>query len=255
MKLLLSLVCFFILSLSIHSFASLEEMALELSSLRQKIASLETDIKSKKMSLDSEIKMLSMERAEVEAQKRNILKNNQVIKKEIGALQKQMPEAQFKDVSLVLESLEALEKRVKNSLPFKKQERLKSISDLKSKLEDSGLNSQTLSSWIRIIQEEDAMSSDISLVKKTISLGSQKLYSDVLKLGMSLMYFKTGDGRFGAYVYKNGDWQPELIVRKEQVQSLRSVFAAVKKNMSQAHVKLPVQKSQFFKLPSMAQTH
>ncbi len=233
-----------------YSYSSLSDMATKLSELRQEISSLEDKIRSQESSLNSEFKIFSMERAEIESKKRNIRKANESLRKEILSLEQQFPKSHFQDKAVVMTSLEALEQRVQTSLPFQKSERLKPIQDLKIEIEKGPMTNHVLTKWMRILSEENQLSSDISLFKKPVVFGGRSYHSEVLKLGMSVMYFRTPEGKWGGYVYKDGEWKAEPITSQSDIQDLKKLFASVRKNIHQGEFRVPVQKLQFQSFPS-----
>lgn len=130
--------------------------------------------------------------------------------------------------------------RVQRSLPFKRAERLKTISDLHTKLADGLLTPQTaLSRLWAVAEDELRLTRDTGLFRDTVALPDGEVLADVIRIGMVGLYYRTGDGRVGRMGRKGDAWVVEAVTDEVGVRQIQGLFDAFKKQIRVGAFELP----------------
>ncbi len=184
---------------------------------------------SQKSTVDSSIKH---EKVAIDNLQQDLLKNKELIK-EIGA-----DKDTIKDALLI--EAEKLKAYVKAGLPFKVEERLRSIKDYENSLNAGVLSSHKASNTLwSMIEDELKLARDNGVYRHSITIDDTEHLSHVVKLGMVMMYFRIGDEEYGLF-RKNGDqWIAEVRQDSKEVEQIKTLFSSVEKQVHVGYFELP----------------
>jgi hypothetical protein len=144
-----------------------------------------------------------------------------------------------------------LKARIAKSLPFKRVERLKAVTDLEKKLAENLLTPQTaLSRLWAVAEDELRLTRDTGLFRDTVMLPDGEVLADVIRIGMVGLYYRTGDERVGRVgrrgdqwvgrVGRRGDqWVVEAVTDEAGVRQIHGLFDAFKKQIRVGSFDLP----------------
>lgn len=184
---------------------------------------------SQKSSVNSSIKH---EKVAIANLQEDLLKNKELIK-EIGADKDTIKEA------LLIEA-EKLKAHVKIGLPFKVEERLRSIKDYENSLNAGVLSSHKAANTLwSMIEDELKLARDNGVYRHSITIDDKEHLAHVVKIGMVMMYFRIGDDEYGLF-RKNGDqWVAEVRQDSKEVEQIKNLFSSVEKQIHVGYFELP----------------
>jgi len=184
---------------------------------------------SQKSTMDSSIKHEKVAIADLQE---GLLKNKQIIE-EIGADKETIKQA-------LLSETEKLKVHVKTGLPFKVEERLRSIEDYETSLKAGVLSSHKAANTLwSIIEDELKLARDNGVYRHSITIDDKEHLAHVVKLGMVMMYFRIGDEEYGLF-RKNGDrWIAEVRQGSKDIAQIKNLFSSVEKQIHVGYFELP----------------
>ena len=113
-------------------------------------------------------------------------------------------------------NLKRLKSQITSTIPFKKNARISSLDEIKSKLEEKVITPESaLGRMWSVFEDELRLTQENSLHRQTIRLHGEEVLVTVAKVGMMTMYFHTVDNRVG-YISKDIDGKYIFIEEKEK---------------------------------------
>jgi len=137
-----------------------------------------------------------------------------------------------KDIIPILEnSIAMLEVTIKNSIPFKKLDRLKSLSDIKHRLTTAIITPNKAANQLWAFVEDELMLGKTSgLYSDTVIINGDKKLVKVLKIGKIAIFFKDGE-KYGLIKKENSSWVQSMITTAEDLKSTAKLFDSFTKNI------------------------
>lgn len=229
-------------SLSLASTSS-DNLAESLMELRAEVESLDTQIQDMKDEHKSSMKSLVMQKNDLES---TIARENLKIKQlnvEISKTQKTIKELTKNSKGLkpvVIQALEELEKSIKRGIPFKVEDRLADIKNIKNQLNENLLTPQkALSLAWNSYADTIRMSKENGLFKQTIKLDGKDTLVQIARVGSLAIYFKTPDDRVGYVSKDKNGWFYKEELNKEKKEMVLNLFDAYKKQIRSGYFELP----------------
>lgn len=226
------------------SFADdLDDLVKTLVSIRGEVEELQTQLDSAKQAHRMRLESLNTQFTDlnVENQRQTVAleKLQQAITKQQEAIQQQ----KSSEISLaptLLDAIQGLESTVNNSLPFKTDERLQALAELKQQIKANTLDGKKAANRLwAFIEDEIRLSRENGIYSQTISLNGAKRLVDVAKLGSVLMYFKTDDQHVGKAVKKGDNWQFIELMGEQDKEKIALLFDSLQKQIRQGYFELP----------------
>jgi len=211
--------------------------------LRGDVETLYTDIKENKERYNTQMKSLSMQITDSEAQ---INRENTAIKLARTELQKVKTKIQETSSGneeirpLVLSALALLEKSIKEGIPFMVEQRVAELHKIKSELEEGLItNEKALSlAWVNY-DDTIRMTKEIGLFKQQIEFKGKSVLAQIAKLGSVAMFFSTPSNEVG-FVTKNGNaYEYKHITNPEDIKKIVALFDALQKQIRTGYFELP----------------
>lgn len=189
-----------------------------LRSLARQRAELELEAKREETRLSKIAAATSSRRSEVEAEKQR------------G--QKLVP--------LLQTTLEQTRAYVKQGLPFRTEERLAALDKLEEQ-HRAGLLSpaRALSRLWSFIEDEFRLTRESGVYRQPVRVDGQERLSEVLRVGMLMLFYQSDDGSFGKAVQENGRWHFEAIGDPSEQKLLTEAFDSFKKQIRVGYFELP----------------
>ena len=211
--------------------------------LRGDVENLYTDIKENKQRYNAQMKSLSMQITDTEAQ---INRKNTSIKLAQNELNK--IETQIKETSsgnseikpLVLNALSLLEKSITDGIPFMVDARVSDLHKIKSDLE-AGLitNEKALSLTWASYDDTIRVTKEIGLFKQQIDIKGKTVLAQIAKLGSVAMFFSTPSNEVGFVVKNDGKYEYKHITNPEDIKKTVALFDALQKQIRTGFFELP----------------
>lgn len=225
------------------AFASTDNMAQSLMKMRAEVESLYSQINDEKDAYKSQMRSLTAQRSELEGMiSRKDLKI-QELQKELDSVRKKIADASKNTKGLepiVTQSAQALKAYIKTSIPFKTQDRLASVEKIQNDLKSKLITPQkALSLVFNSYSDEIRMTKENAIFKQTINLDGQEKLASVAKVGTTMLFFQTPNGKVG-YVEKtpNG-WHYKEELDKEKQKEIANLFDSFKKQIRSGYFTLP----------------
>lgn len=141
---------------------------------------------------------------------------------------------------VVIASLDSFREVVKNSLPFKMDERLIELNDLKEQLESGKVDpNRTVNRLWAFVEDEIRLTRENGVYSQSILLNGENVLADVAKLGSMFIYFQTNNNQVGLARKENGGWQFVELQDPDAKQNINKLFDSLKKQIRQGYFELP----------------
>ncbi len=189
---------------------------------------------------NSTASLISQEDIEIKRLQESLIENKKLIKN-IGADRDTIKQA------LLLEA-ENLKVYVNTGLPFKVDERLRSINDYVNNLQADVLYPHRAAAnlW-SMIEDELKLANSTGLYRQSVTLDNKEHLADVIKAGMVMMYFRLGDDQFGLFrktspaastASGNNKWMAKIVDGNDAAQ-IKNLFSSLEKQIRVGYFELP----------------
>lgn len=220
-----------------------ERMAETLIALRAEVEQLNAELTLVRDESKTELLGLNAQRAELSAQ----IERQQLALKKLAEDLAQRQDAAAKagvgDEQLgpvLLATLETLAAQVRAGLPFRTEERLAALTELRTQIESKALPpSRGANRLWAFIEDEFRLSRENSLQKQAITLDGQSMLADVARIGSVMLFFRLEDGTVGSAVPGAAGWTFEAATDELDQQRIAVLFEALSKQIRQGWFELP----------------
>ncbi|KIM12034.1 MAG: hypothetical protein KU37_04140 [Sulfuricurvum sp. PC08-66] len=225
------------------SAQELANLAQSLIDLRAEVETLHTQVDDAKSEFSTRMKSLNVQRTDIEASiARQELKIKQIetqldkIKERIA--QKSSGSSALKEVAKV--GLEQLKAVLPNELPFKIKDRIAQIDEIQGSIaQNLTTPEKALGRAWSIYEDNFRMSRENGLFRQNITIGSKEYLADVVRIGNTMMFFKTTDGTMGYFAKSGATWMPMEIVESKRKELVDTLFDSMKKQIRSGFFILP----------------
>ena len=217
-------------------------LAEKLIDLRGEVESLHDAIESKQQDHRNRMSSLSQRRAELEAQIQRQELDLEKVRRQIAELREEAEDVTDESAALqpvAKSSARRLEDHVSSSLPFTVDERLAEIEEIRSKLSKGEVSApRALNQLWTFVEDELRLSKENGLFRQTITLDDEEQLADVVRVGMVMLFFRTGDGRYGHAERSGDDWR-YVIVDGQSAEDVELLFEDFEKQVRTGFFELP----------------
>lgn len=222
---------------------SLDNLAEELVRLRGEVETLNSQLNSLTEQHRAEMNALAAQKGDLEATSRREDLRIRQLEQDLADNRERANEAGLAGESLipVAEQIIAdLELSIQTGLPFKTEERLDALSEIRSQLETGAQAPPRIINRLWSFYEDELrLTRENGLHTQVIPLGGQRVLSDVVKLGTVAMYFQTRDGRSGQVVRQGDSWRFQEIESAADVNRIATLFDSMQKQIRSGYFELP----------------
>lgn len=224
----------------------MKNMAEELVKIRTEVDRLSSELNLKKTEMKNDLCSLAEQKIGLERQiKSEELKVADLDKK----IEKQKKEIERKESagkrlkSNVLKQIEKVRAHVKETLPFKREERLYELEKMQKDVEDEKVEAdRVLARLWSMCEDEIRLTRESGLYDQSVTINGKEYKADVVRLGMILLYFRTIDETdFGYAVKDDQGWTYRVFPEddKENIERVRYIFDCFKKHIQDGFYELP----------------
>jgi hypothetical protein len=222
---------------------SLDALAEELVRLRGEVESLNSELNSAQDQHRAEMNSLAAQKGDLEATVRREELRIRQLEQELAENRERAREAGAAGEELLpvaLEIISRLERQIATSFPFKRDERLQALAEVRSQAESGALDPpRAINRLWRLYEDELRLTRDNGLYSQVIPLGGDRVLADIAKLGGVAIYFQTRDGRSG-FVARNGDdWNYRIAESSKDRERIANLFDSLKKQIRTGYFELP----------------
>jgi len=220
-----------------------EKLANSIISLRGDVENLYTDIKENKDSYHSQMKSLSMQITDTEAQINRKSTAIKLAKNELDKIQTQIKETSTGNTEikpLVLNALDLLETSINEGIPFMVEARVADLHKIKSDLNANLItNEKALALTWASYDDTIRVTKEIGLFKQQIDLNGKNILARIAKLGSVALFFSTPTDEVG-FVVKNGSkYSYKQITNPEDIKKIVALFDALQKQIRTGYFEIP----------------
>lgn len=232
------------LSVSLPAGAdSMENLAKTLMSMRGEVEELQSQLDMEKQSHKTRMDALSSQMSDLSVENQRQTVAIEKLQQALAKYERATAEAKSGEESLlpvVLTAVDDLKQSIQGGLPFKIEERLSELSNLRSQLETRVLDPKKAANRIwAFIEDEIRLTRENGVYSQTIDLGGEKRLVEVAKLGTVFLYFQSSDNRFGQAVKQSGEWRFAELKDPKEKERISVLFDSLKKQIRQGYFELP----------------
>lgn len=238
-------IIFIFLSLFYLKAAEIDTQALanKVIELRKEVELLNDEYKAEREKVLSELKSLSIQKAELASNIRNEEIRKKQLTEKIKKLKTELEQSSVESKELepiVLAAMNDLQSWVESSLPFKSKERLASINELKTRIQQKEISIIKAANQLwSLIEDEKRLAKETSLHKQSLPIDGKMQLCEVAKVGMFFLYFKAENGAIGMAVKDKGQWTFQSFQNQSQKQQTLAFFESLKKQIRQGFFEIP----------------
>ncbi|MDT8438641.1 MAG: DUF3450 family protein [Wenzhouxiangellaceae bacterium] len=222
---------------------SLDALAEELVALRGEVESLNAELNRVQEQHRAEMNSLAAQKGDLEAtvrrdelrvrQLEQDLEENRVRARAAGAAGEAL-------LPVALQVIADLQAQIERSFPFKRDDRLTALAEIRSQAESGALSPpQALNRLWRLYEDELRLTRDNGLYSQVIPLGGNRVLADIAKVGAVALYFQTRDGRSGYVTGGPGDWAFTVAESSAERDRIDTLFDSLKKQIRTGYFELP----------------
>lgn len=231
-------------TLSSSLFATTDkELANSIIKLRGDVETLYTDIKENKQRYNSEMKSLSMQITDSEAQINRKTTSIKLAQKELEKVKLSIQETSSGNTEikpLVLNALDLLEKSIKEGIPFMIEQRIASLHKIKNDLNEGLLtNEKALSLTWASYDDTIRVTKEIGLFKQQIDFNGKSVLAQIAKIGSVALFFSTPTNEVGYVLKDDAKYAYKHITNPEDIKKIVTLFDALQKQIRTGYFELP----------------
>ena len=242
-KILTACVCFMTLLAPALGLAENEEMIQSIMDLRADVEALYTKIDENKEDYKAQMKSLSLQVADSEAQINRINTSIKLKEQELEKLRDKTAKKAADHVELkpILNDAAALlERSIREGLPFKIPDRLAALEKIQSDHKTGAITDERALSLLWASYADNIrLTSEIGLFKQQITIEGQKVLAEVAKIGSVMLFFATPDNRLGYVTGGESAYTYQTVKDKEKRESIAALFDALTKQIRTGYFTIP----------------
>lgn len=228
---------------SLSANTSNDEIIKSIMKLRGDVESLYTNINENKEQYKSEMKSLSMQKADTEAQINRKTTSIKLAKSELAKIKQKISETSSSKTDLkplLFSAITHLETSIKEGIPFKVDARVSDLEKIKSQINEGLITDEKALSLVWASYDDTIrLTKEIGLFKQQITLGGKPVIAKIAKVGSVMMFFSTQDNKVG-YVTKDGtEYSYKVITNPDDITNIVALFDALQKQLRTGYFTLP----------------
>lgn len=217
-------------------------LAEQLIQLRGEVETLHDQIESEQQDHRNRMSSLSQRRAELQVQIERQELELEKARRQIDELRQKSKTVDDESAALqpvATNSAKKLETHVKSSLPFTSVERVSEIDGVRSKLSKGEVSApRALNQLWTFVEDELRLSKENGLFRQTITIDGEEQLADIVRVGMVMLFFRTGDGRYGHATQQGDNWT-YTVVEGEAAEKLELLFDDFEKQVRTGFFTVP----------------
>ena len=222
---------------------SIDNLTQKLITLRGEVEDLNTELLLQREERKQTMAALLAQRSEMEARLKRAEINQQKLRK---TLKRNLEIAETagndatRTVPVLISAIASLEEKIKSRLPFKIEERLADLKEIRSQITSATLSPPRAANRLwAFFEDEIRLNREIGLYRQTISLNGERVLADVARLGMVMLYFRTPDEKYGMARREEKDWQYQLVTAPSGKKQIALLFESLEKQIRSGLFELP----------------
>jgi hypothetical protein len=221
-----------------------ENLAEGLVTLRAEVEQLNSELELAREEARTTLAGLAAQKAELQAQ---LDRQQLATREQAQALEQARAEVEQAGVAgadlkpVLLEAIAAIEDHVRTTLPFKQDERLAALAQLRERIDTGQVPPHRAANQVwAFVEDELRLTRENGVFSQTIELDGERVLADVAKVGNVLLYFRTSDGRVGQLAPAGDGWRYVEVTDGADGERIAALFDAYRKQIRQGWFELPL---------------
>ncbi|MEA3513631.1 MAG: DUF3450 family protein [Campylobacterota bacterium] len=214
---------------------NIKSISSELVKVREDIESLHSKISFEKLSYRDNLRAYSNQKSDLDTKiSRSELRIKELQRDldKITQENKEKSSSQKKLTPILKNSIKDIRETVKNSLPFKLENRLQSLKDIEHRLDTNIITpNKAVNQLWAFVEDEMMLGKSSGIYNDTIEINGNKQLVKVLKIGKIALFFKTTDEKYGMISKQNGKWEQQSINKEEDIANLAHLYDSFSKQI------------------------
>ena len=223
--------------------SNVEEKAERLIALRAQVEELNQELDLLKQEHRADMGALAAQKAELEANRKRQETTLKQIEQQIAENREKAQAAGVDNDKLkpvLLTAIDDLQAHIQQSIPFKIDERLSELGEIRTQLESDVLPANRAANRLWAFYEDEIrLTRENGIYSQTIEVSNERVLADVAKLGTVMMFFRTNDAIYGEVVRSGDGWRYEILESPEQIAAVETLFDSLQKQIRQGYFELP----------------
>ena len=235
--------CLMILLSPLPALADDAEMIQSIMALRADVESLYTKIDENKERYKAQMKSLSLQIADSDAQINRINTSIKLADQELQKLQDKIASTSTGNIDLkpvLNQAFAMLEQSIRQGLPFKVPERLSALEKIQSDFKQERITDERALALLWASYEDNIrLTSEIGVFKQKVTIDGEGVLAQVAKIGSVMLFFATPDDRVGYAVKDGNGFTYKTVNDKEKRESILALFDALTKQIRTGYFRIP----------------
>jgi hypothetical protein len=219
------------------------ELSRNLITLRGEVEALNSELELTREEQRSGLVGLNQQKAELEAQLNRQEQATREARERLAKHAEQTASAGVAGETLkpvLLAAIANLRAYLTGALPFKSDERLVALDEIKLQIENGSLLPHRAANRLwAFVEDEFRITRETGLYKQTVVIGNEKVLADVAKVGSVMLFYKAQDGRVGVAHRDAGAWRYRPIADAADRERVLALFDSLGKQIRQGYFELP----------------
>lgn len=220
------------------------EQARQLATLRAEVEALSAQLTLEQEDLSSRLRAVDAQRTDLEVQvRREELRLQQLDQAAQEQRQAVLAASAAGDVlrPALAESFAAIAQSIEQGLPYRRDERLQALTDLRAQLDQGLLPPQQAAARLwALVEDERRLAREHAIDRQVVVLDGQEVLVRVARLGMVALLFSAEDGRVGwAERGSDGAWGYAVAADRAQQTRVGAVFDSLEKQVRVGWFEVP----------------
>jgi hypothetical protein len=231
------------LALAQTADGGLEARAERLAALRSEVAELSDTLDARREEIDARVRAYQAQQVDLEVQvQREELRLTQLQDLLEARRADEVDDADLEEAlrPVVLGALAETRVRVAAGLPFRVDERLASLDEIRTAVEGGELApTRALGRLWAFVEDDHRLARENALDRQTIVLGGVELLAEVARVGLVALYFRAPDGRVGFAVREGDGWTWQTVDGRADADRIEGLFETLGKGIRTGAFDLP----------------
>lgn len=221
---------------------NLRQMSERLLTLRSEVETLTLESTADNKRRQAEVETLVQRKSELQMQLlKEEMRTAQIREKlslESGRATQQSPSS-TKDRESLQAAFNGIEKWIQQSLPFRREERMGALTNLRKRLENENAVEPIISQTWSLIDKEIKLTQENAFEIADLEFEDGRHKSEAMRVGMHQLYFKRADGKVGRFDRVEGQWKPIYLEDAALRQSIERLSQRLQKQKGHGYFELP----------------
>lgn len=238
-----ALACHLTLPASLHAAEEVDPLAQRLITLRAEVEQLNSELVIAREENRTTLAGLSTQKADMEATLNRQQLAVEQVRDDLTQRQETAAAAGVAGETLrpiLLAATDRLAAAIGQGLPFKRDERLNNLQELRDQIESGRIAEARAANRLwAFIEDEFRITKDNAIQRQTIDLDGERMLADVAKIGTMMLLFRTDDGRLGTVRKEGMEWRFVVATDEDDSKRIAALFDALGKQIRQGFFELP----------------